>query len=89
MSRLIQIRNVPGETHEKLKARAAAQGRSLNSLMLEIIHREVERPTLDEVLDDIRASGPLGEPGQRTAADYLREAREERDAQLMAAISQP
>jgi plasmid stability protein len=62
MTSLIQIRNVPAEAHDRLKARAVAQGKSLNSLMLEIIEREVERPTLDEVLQRIRARGPLGEP---------------------------
>jgi plasmid stability protein len=90
MSSLIQIRNVSEETHERLKARAAAQGKSLNSLMLEIVEREVEGPTLDEVLERIRARGPLGsgiKGGE--AAEIIREAREERDAQLMAAISKP
>jgi plasmid stability protein len=90
MSSLIQIRNVSEETHERLKARAAAQGKSLNALMLEIVEREVEGPTLDEVLERIRARGPLGagiKGGE--AAEIIREAREERDAQLMAAISKP
>ncbi|MGH2835928.1 MAG: FitA-like ribbon-helix-helix domain-containing protein [Solirubrobacteraceae bacterium] len=87
MSTLIQIRGVPEEMHEKLKARAASQGKSLNSYMLEIVEREVERPTFSEVVARIRAEGPLGEPDDRSAADYLHEAREERDAQLASAIS--
>jgi antitoxin FitA len=87
MSALIQIRNVPEATHERLRARAAVEGKSLNSLMLEIVEREVERPTLDEVLERIRARGPLGKPDDKPAAEYIREGREERDAQLMAAIS--
>jgi plasmid stability protein len=90
MSSLIQIRNVSAETHERLKARAAAQGKSLNSLMLEIVEREVEGPTLDEVLERIRARGPLGagiKGGE--AAEIIREAREERDSQLMAVTSKP
>jgi plasmid stability protein len=88
MTRLIQIRNVPPDLHERLKARAAAQGESLNTYMLRMVVHEAERPTLDEVFARIKARGPLGKPDQRNAADYIREAREERDAQLMAAISE-
>jgi antitoxin FitA len=90
MSRLVQIRNVPEDVHERLKARAAAQGESLNTYMLRmVVHEAEERPTMDEVLARIAARGPLGGPDDRDAADYIREAREERDAQLMAATSQP
>lgn len=88
MSNLIQIRNVPEDVHERLKARAAAQGESLNTYMLRmVVHEAEERPTMDEVLARIRARGPLGKPGGPGAAELIREAREERDAQLMAAIS--
>jgi antitoxin FitA len=88
VSNLIQIRNVPEDVHERLKARAAAQGESLNTYMLRmVVHEAEERPTMDEVLARIRARGPLGKPGGPSAAELIREAREERDAQLMAAIS--
>ena len=87
MSTLIQIRNVPEDVHQRLKARASAQGRSLNSYMLELIEREAGSMSKEEVAARIRARGPLGKPDGRSAADYIREAREERDAQLMAAIS--
>jgi len=88
MSRLIQVRNVPEDVHKRLKERAAAQGESLNTYMLRMVVHEAERPTLDEVFARIKARGPLGKPDQRSAANYIREAREERDAQLMAAISE-
>ncbi len=45
MGALLQIRNVPEAAHRALKARAAAQGQSLNSYLLDVIAREVERPT--------------------------------------------
>jgi plasmid stability protein len=89
MSSLIQIRNVPEGVVDKLKARAALQGRSLNSLMLEIVEREAEEPSKGEILARIRARGPLGtviKGGE--AAEIIREAREEReerDRQLMEA----
>ena len=40
MSTLIQIRNVPVDVHEKLKARAASRGLSLNAYMLELLQCE-------------------------------------------------
>ena len=88
MSKLIQIRDVPDEVHERLRARAAARGESLNTYMRRMVVREAEeRPTLDEVLERIQARGPLGKPDGKSAAAYIHEAREERDAQLMASTS--
>jgi antitoxin FitA len=51
MASLLQIRNVPDETRRALKARAAGRGESLNSYLLDVIAREVARPTVAEVLD--------------------------------------
>jgi plasmid stability protein len=87
MSNLIQIRNVPDDVHARLKARAKARGESLNSYMLELLEREARTLTKAEIVARISARGPLGKPGGPSAAKLIREAREERDAQLMAAIS--
>ena len=90
MSNLIQIRNVPEDVHDRLKARAAAQGESLNTYMLRmVVHEAEERPTMDEVLARIVARGPLGNFKGGEAAEIIRQAREERDAQLMSATSRP
>lgn len=51
MSVLIQIRNVPEPTRRELKARAAARGLSLNTYMLELLDREVARPSVADVLE--------------------------------------
>jgi len=50
MSSLLQVRNVPVSARRVLKARAAASGQSLNSYLLALIAREVERPTVADVL---------------------------------------
>jgi plasmid stability protein len=50
MASLLQIREVPDEARRALKSRAAALGKSLNAYLLELIDREVARPTVDEVL---------------------------------------
>lgn len=50
MSTPIQIRNVPEDVHGALKARAAERGESLNTYLVSVLSREVERPTVREVL---------------------------------------
>lgn len=51
----IQIRNVPPELHRKLKVRAANEGVSLSELLLRVAEREAARPTLDEIVERLRA----------------------------------
>lgn len=71
----LQIRNVPGEARRVLKARAAARGESLNAYLLEMINREVSRPTVAEVLQ-------RAERASASAVGVLTAARAERDFQL-------
>lgn len=51
MGSLLQIRNVPDDARRALKARAASRGESLNTYLLDLIERDVARPTVEEVLD--------------------------------------
>lgn len=76
MRSLLQIRNVPDDARRTLKARAAARGESLNTYLLELIEREVARPTVEEVLD--RAARRAGR-SSASAVDVLDEARDERE----------
>lgn len=71
----LQVRDVPGEMHRTLKARAAASGRSLSEYVLDILARETAQPTIDELLDRVRVRGrvDLGD----NATEIL---RAERDA---------
>lgn len=77
MSSLLQIRNVPDASRRVLKTRAAAQGRSLNAYLLDLIDREVARPTIAEVLE--RAAG-RGERATASALDALTASRMERES---------
>lgn len=79
MGSLLQIRNVPDEARRKLKARAAESGKSLNAFLLDLIAREVSRPTVNEVLSraERRAERASG-----SAVDALSDARAERDREL-------
>jgi antitoxin FitA len=79
MGSLLQIRNVPEEARRVLKARAAAQGESLNAYLLELIAREVARPSVAEVLE--RAARRT-ERATASAVDALELARSQRDDEL-------
>jgi len=61
------------------KARAAARGESLNAYMLDLIARETERLTVDEVLERaVRRAGSAG----ASPVESLDAARTERGEQL-------
>ena len=49
MARMIQLRHVPDELHQKLKARAAMEGLSLSDYLLQEVERLAERPTLNDL----------------------------------------
>jgi len=72
---LLQIRDVPEETRRTLKARAAASGQSLNAYLLDLLRREVARPSVGEVLD--RAAS-RAERSTASALSALQAAREDR-----------
>lgn len=77
MRSLLQIRDVPDASRRELKARAAAKGQSLNAYLLELIEREVSRPTVAEVL--ARAAG-RSERATASALDSMTAARAERQS---------
>ena len=79
MGTLLQIRNVPDEVRRALKARAAARGESLNGYLLDLVTREVARPTTAEVLDRAASRAEQVRVSALAARD---EARAERDDEL-------
>jgi plasmid stability protein len=79
MSSLLQIRNVPDEARRALKARASARGESLNSYLLELVSREIARPTVSEVLE---RAARRAERVSVSAEPLLQQTRSERNAQL-------
>ena len=70
---------MPDDARSSLKARAAARGQSLNSYLLDVIDREVSRPTVAEVLD---RAAQRAERVTISAADVVAAGRAERDDQL-------
>jgi len=67
MSVMVQIRNVPDETHRRLKARAALDGMSISEFLLREIERSLERPTREELLARLRSRTSV-EPQESIAA---------------------
>jgi antitoxin FitA len=75
---LLQIRDVPDETRRALKARAAASGRSLNTYLLDLLRREVARPSVNEVLE---RAVRRAEHSTAPALSTLQAARDQRQAE--------
>jgi len=76
MSKMIQVRDVPDAVHGTLKSRAAREGMSLSDFIKRELERVVERPTMQEWLERTREAKPI--PSRRTAAQVIRELRDER-----------
>lgn len=74
MLRMLQIRNVPGELHRRLKARAALAGLTLSEYLLRELQQIADRPTLDELLARLQGRQTI-EP-HLSPAEAVREERE-------------
>lgn len=57
---LIQIRDVPEDVHRTLKARAAAEGKTLSDYVLREVVRVARTPTPEELDERIRARKSAG-----------------------------
>ena len=70
----LQVRNVPGELHRTLKAKAALEGTSLSAFLLPELEKLAKRPTRREFLQRLRTREPVHL--NPTAAEIIRELRE-------------
>ena len=85
--RMAKTVEIPDELHEAVEKRAREEGVSV----AQFISRELEKRTRvgltpDELRDRLRQIPPL-DLGNLTAADLIREGREERTDQILNAIS--
>ena len=76
MSSMLQVRNVPADVHRTLKARAASRGLALSDYALEVLMREVARPTPDEMLRRFRALASVS--ARESASSLVRKGRQGR-----------
>ena len=75
MSKMLQVRNVPDRVHRTLRERAARQGKTLSSYVLEELERLASQPALDEWMDELHRHPPV-----RLRSKVADVVRRERDA---------
>lgn len=72
---LVQIRDVDETVRDQLKARAAAEGVSLNAYLSALLTEAAGRPTREEVFQRIRLRSERSDVG---SASIVRQQRDER-----------
>jgi plasmid stability protein len=83
----IQVKNVPGDLHERLRVRASAEGRSLSDYVLYVLERDLALPTTREWLERLKEDEPVTGVSSEDIVAIIHEGRAERDAQIQRAIS--
>jgi hypothetical protein len=81
---IIQVKNVPPEMHGELRRRASQEGLTIRDYVLKLIERDQRLPSKADWLDRVAELEPV--PVSVSAAEVIREAREERDEALMARV---
>ncbi len=75
----LQIRGIPVAMRDKLRRKAQSKGISMSQYLIDLIDREIDTVPLDEWLAMVRKNPPV-DLGGLSAADVLKEVRDERDA---------
>ncbi|MGL4176457.1 MAG: FitA-like ribbon-helix-helix domain-containing protein [Dermatophilaceae bacterium] len=75
MSKVIQVRDVPDDVHDRLTARARSAGLSLNQFVLREYERIARQPTNAEILRRL-AELPGDRPTEQQIVDSIREYRD-------------
>ncbi len=83
----IQVKNVPDELHDRLRARARVEGRSLSDYVLDVLQRDLAMPTMREWLEELKRDEPVEGISSERIVELIHEGRAERDAQIQRAIS--
>lgn len=83
----LQIRGLPEKLHDIVRRRAAKKGLTMSQYVIGLIEHDRERLALEEWLENIRRH-PIAVHGDMSAAQALREAREER-AEHLASLFRP
>lgn len=79
---IIQVKNVPPAMYEELRHRAAQEGSTIRDYVLRLIERDQRLPSKQDWLDRVALLEPVAV--SRSAAEMVREARDERDRELIA-----
>ena len=79
---IIQVKNVPAAMYDELRHRAAQEGLTIRDYVLRLIERDQRLPSKQDWLDRVSLLEPVAV--SQSAAEMVREARDERDRELMA-----
>ena len=83
----VQVKNVDADTHELLRQRASAAGMTLGQYVLELIRKDLRKPSRAEWLARLRALPPAGITHEEMLRD-LDEGRAERSAHIDALVDE-
>jgi hypothetical protein len=78
---IIQVKNVPPQMHSELRRRADQEGMTIRDYVLKLIERDQRVPSKRDWLERVSELEPV--VVSRSAAEMVREGREERDRELM------
>ena len=76
----LHVRNVPKHTYEALRERAAERRSSISAEAIRLIERSLrtDRASVNELLAEIEATRVRARPGAPSAAELIRQDRDER-----------
>ena len=74
----IQVKNVPEDLHAALRERAAAEGKTIGEVILELLRRDLRRQTMRAWLDSLaKMDRPWPRPTREQMEEIMREADED------------
>jgi plasmid stability protein len=83
----IQVKNVPPQLHERLRARARADGRNLSEYVLDVLERDLMVPSMREWLARVADDQPVAGLTSAEVLAAIHAGREERDAEISGALA--
>jgi plasmid stability protein len=83
----IQVKNVPPDLHERLRARARLEGRNLSDYVLDVLARDLTMPSMREWLARLAHDEPVSNLSSEEIVATIHAGREERDAQIRGALA--
>jgi antitoxin FitA len=55
----VQVKNVEPELHDALRERASHDGKTMSEYVLDLIRRDLRKPSRKEWIDQVRRLGPV------------------------------
>ncbi len=82
----IQVKHVPAELHERLRARARSEGRNLSDYVLDVLRRDLSLPSTQEWLSQLERDEPVTPVSSQEIVAAIHEGRAKRDADVRGAL---